>query len=805
MTMRRTVLLASLLLILATSGLADHLVYNPGKVLTDADRAELATRGIVVQRALTNGRYLVVVAEARTREAIGTDGVDGLEPLTPARKILRSAIHEAAKAKPVVRVRVMFHEDVTFDDARAAVFAAGAAFEDPLAFELGVMRQIDVLVAPALIERLAMDDRVFLVAGAPLRKIATDNLNTAKLSHVPEVQAAPYDLSGKGIVASLFELAEGQATHPEFGGRLTVNTTGGTTSDKQHATHVAGTIAASGIEPAAKGMAPGVTLHQYRASGNPSQWLKLKDESLQPLGVLVDNNSWGYILGWDRDGADFVWNDLAEYFGAYDLVYTAPIDQISRERGVLFVHSAGNEATPPAMGQWTAHRHVNPETGDTITTETYCLSVNGSGTDCPVPTCTAGPQFCEKVKHLGNAPFDTIGLTASSKNSVTVGAVDSFKNITSFSGRGPAKDGRVKPDLVARGVDMLSASPTNSYVRKDGTSMSSPAVAGIAILVAEQWKRTFGSTPTPQQLKALLIAGAEDLGNTGPDYTYGYGLANAQASVDLIRDDAGQQTRIKNGSLAQAQRFETAVRVTEAQKLRVTLQWLDPEIAFLEGGDEVAAKALVNDLDLTVTDLAGNVVRAYVLNPTTMTLSATRGTNTTDNTEVVEIANATPGIYRVTVVATAINDRSPQPFTLVTNAAAAPPCVDIQETNNTAETAHGNLVTTQNVGAALCSEGDVDFYKFSVSKGGDVNVLISATGDTALRATLSNAFGSQALDVAAGQSRTVTINIPTDRLGLGGAVILKIEPAGLIGLIPSYNFTPTFGQVVPARRRTVKR
>lgn len=802
--MRRTALLASFLLFLAASAFAGHLVYTPGKVLTDADRAELAGRGIVVQRALTNGRYLVSVSAGRTREAIGTDALDDFEPLTPARKILRSAVHEAAKGKTIARVRVMFHDDVTFDEARAAVFGAGAAFEDPLAFELGVMRQIDVLVAPALLENLAMDDRVLVIAAAPLRKIASDNLNSAKLSRVPEVQAAPYDLTGRGVSASLFELAEAQATHPEFGGRLTVNTTGGSTSDKQHATHVAGTIGAAGIEPGAKGMAPAVTLHQYRASNNPAQWLKVKDETLPPLGVRVDNNSWGYVLGWDKDGSDNVWNDSAVYFGAYDLVYTAPIDQISRQRGLLFVHSAGNEATPPALGPWSPHRHVDDE-GDTITTQTFCISQNGSGTDCPVPTCTAGPAFCEKTPHMGNAPFDTIGLTASGKNSVTVGAVDDLKQIAWFSGRGPAKDGRVKPDLVARGVNVLSSTPTNSYTRKDGTSMSSPAVAGMAVLLTEQWRKTFGVTPTPEQLKALLIAGADDLGNTGPDYTYGFGLANVQASVDLIVADAAQQTRIKTASLVHGGRFETALRITEPQKLRVTLQWLDPEIAFL-GGDEVAAKALVNDLDLTVTDPAGNVVRPYVLNPKTMTLSATRGTNTIDNTEIVEVANATPGVYRVSVNATAITDHSPQSFTLVTNAPAAPPCVDIQETNNTAETAHGNLVTTQNIGAALCSEGDVDFFKFSVTKGGDVSVAVTSTGDTPIRVTLSRDGASQTIDVPAGTSRTVTINIPGGTLPQGVPVLLKIEPVnGAVGLIPSYTFIPTFGQIVPARKRTVRR
>jgi hypothetical protein len=335
--------------------------------------------------------------------------------------------------------------------------------------------------------------------------------------------------------------------------------------------------------------------------------------------------------------------------------------------------------------------------------------------------------------------------------------------------------------------------------------MASPAVTGISVLVTEQWRRTFTGSPTPAQIKALLIAGAEDLGNTGPDYTFGYGMVNAKASVDLIRAEPLQQSVIKTSSVSQGQRYETSLRVTTAQKLRVVLQWLDPEIVFL-GDDDVADKALVNDLDLTVTDATGNVILPYVLNPKTMTLSATRGTNTTDNTEELEIANATPGIYRITVVGRSITDMSPQTFTVVANAAPAPVCVDLGEANNTSETAYGNLVTTQNIGAALCNNGDVDFYKFDVTKGGDVVVVVTATGDTSIRATLSRSgAAAQTVDVPAGQSRTLTFNIAGGTLAPAVPVLLKIEAAGLSGITPTYTFTPTFGQATPAKRRSVKR
>lgn len=799
--MRRSFLFAFLLLFFAVSSFAAHLVYSPGRPLTDADRAELASRGIVVQRAMTGGRYIVVVESTTTRDAITASSVDEFAPLTPEQKIHRTAIRMAAKGKPVTRLRVMFHRDVTFEEARQAVLASGATFEDPLAFELGVMQQIDVLVPAGSLEALASDDRVFVVAGTPAMKIRTDNTVSAALSHVTELHTAPYDLTGEGVNASLFELAEAQANHPEFGERLKVNTTGGSTLNRQHATHVAGTIAASGVEPQAKGMAPKVSLHQFRASGTPSQWLTTKDRTLPTLGVVVDNNSWGYVLGWDSEGSDWVWTDLAELFGAYDLILTAPIDQITRERGILFVHSAGNEARNPNLNSIGQHRHVDPDTGDTITDRWFCYSTNGSGNDCPSP-CSVGA--CEVTRHLAGAPYDTIGVTASAKNSIAVGAIDSSKGIAGFSSRGPAKDGRVKPDLVARGVNVFSASPSSTYLRKDGTSMASPAVAGMAILVTEQWRRTFGRNPTPEQLKALLIAGAEDLGNTGPDYTFGYGLANAKASVDLIRDDAGQGTHIHPGALAHGGRFDTALRITEAQNLRVTLQWLDPEIVLIEGESEVAPKALVNNLDLTVTDPAGNVVLPWLLNPDARTTAATRAVNNRDNTEVIEIANATPGIYRIAVNATAILERSPQSFTLVTNVATPGPCRDAFEVGNVSETAY-DLVPDRPASGALCSTTDIDFYRFTMTKGTTLSVTVQATGDTGIRATVlvDGTSGGGPVDTPAGQTSTLTAFVELIRPGTPTNVVVKIEPMpNAQGIVPTYTITPKFGITVLPRRRT---
>src|SRR4030067_2442520 len=81
-----------------------------------------------------------------------------------------------------------------------------------------------------------------------------------------------------------------------------------------------------------------------------------------------------------------------------------------------------------------------------------------------------------------------------------------------------------------------------------GTSMAVPAVSGAAALILEDYRSLHGGTdPLPSTVKALLVHGAQDLGNTGPDFSYGYGKINVKNTIDLLRlgsvteDEVGHQ------------------------------------------------------------------------------------------------------------------------------------------------------------------------------------------------------------------------------------------------------------------------
>ena len=103
--------------------------------------------------------------------------------------------------------------------------------------------------------------------------------------------------------------------------------------------------------------------------------------------------------------------------------------------------------------------------------------------------------------------------------------------LASFSSRGPTLDGRIKPDVVAPGVSVTSAAAntTNGYAIYSGTSMATPFVVGVSLLM-----RDANPSLTPQQIKDAITSTAEDWGPAGPDGDYGAGRLDAYAALRSV-------------------------------------------------------------------------------------------------------------------------------------------------------------------------------------------------------------------------------------------------------------------------------
>ena len=787
-----------------------HVVIEPQHVLSDDEKRDLAQKGLAVGQVLGGGRYIARLA-ADAIDLESDPRLRSIEELTIERKVQRSAWREAARSSATGRFNVLFHEDISFEDARRAIESVGGSLQAGLAIDFELPRRLEAHVPSTALEALAADDRVLTIYGPNNLRPVSDNVTSANVHNVTPLHSGPYNLTGNGVVLSMFELAPADAAHREFGGRVTTHFTGGSSDDTEHATHVAGTMVATGLEPAAKGMAPNATLHHFSSRGS-SNWLNSKEKSLTPLNVVADNNSWGYILGWctNPNCNGWVWTGDDDLYGGY-FYLNAALDKIALSNGALMVHSAGNDGSkygpqePPFD-----HKHVDPQTGATITDKTYCYSADGTGNDCAFP-CTTGAEYCEKTRHPVNAPFLSVGVTASSKNVLTVGATDSAKFIATFSSRGPTRDGRVKPDVTARGFGTYSSIPGNLYGRKNGTSMAAPVVTAVAGLVAEQWRKSYsGASPSPQTIKTLIIAGSEDLGLAGPDWVFGHGFVNARQSVDLVIADGGTGSRVQVSNVAQGAQFEVPVTVSASGTVRATLGWADPEVILLE--DELAAKTLVNDLDIRLIAADGTVFLPYVLDGTKFDAVASTGVNTVDNLEMIEVKNAAPGNYRLIVTGTRIAASSPQRFTVVTSnaamGAAKAPCIDPTEPNSSEGEAYGLLVTGSTVMGRTCEATDADVFKFRVDRSGAVSVRVTAT-DTPLRVTLSGAGVTTATGtVPAGATQTISTTLGSGNNQLVSPPVTffaRIEAAGAIGNEASYTLTPIYNFVVPPHRRATGR
>ncbi|TQV81518.1 S8 family serine peptidase [Aliikangiella coralliicola] len=118
---------------------------------------------------------------------------------------------------------------------------------------------------------------------------------------------------------------------------------------------------------------------------------------------------------------------------------------------------------------------------------------------------------------------DAFSYPASYDAVMSVGALDSSKQIANFS----QKNSQV--ELAAPGVSVLSTLPNNQYASWNGTSMATPHVSGVAALV---WSHYTNCSAT--QIRSALNNSAEDLGSSGRDQAYGYGLVRAKAAYDYL-------------------------------------------------------------------------------------------------------------------------------------------------------------------------------------------------------------------------------------------------------------------------------
>jgi autotransporter-associated beta strand protein len=404
------------------------------------------------------------------------------------------------------------------------------------------------------------------------------------------------------------------------------------TSTSDHATHVAGTIAARGVQSAATGMAPAAHLYCFSQQQTSDVLNYGMDWPGRPQRSIVANTS----LGSFSETLSGVYTSTSASFDSalHDTPY------------YLHFYSAGNSGSA-------------------------YLTLTTSRKD---------------AKNL----FAVANLNDVSRNSS--GVRTGGGSLSSSSSRGPTRDGRIKPDIAANGASLYSPDSEDGYSRKTGTSMASPNAAGSAILLQDYFsKRLGGNLLRASTLMALIINTAEDLGTVGPDYAHGWGLMNTLEAARVIQRHADEpRTRpIREEILQQGETHTFTCQTTTTGPLRATLVWTDPPGPSRSNASQTGP-VLVNDLNLRLIAPNGGIYLPFVMpyvtgsrtyppfSPELFEVPAKTGVNFTDN-KIQVLVNAPPqGGWLVEVSHSATLTGGAQRYSLVlhglesTQAAAAP-------------------------------------------------------------------------------------------------------------------------------------
>ena len=642
-----------------------HAIVQFSDIPSDQTRAALQNAGVVLGQPLTGRAYIAKIARGIQASSPALRTIRWLGPLLPDDKIARELLQPqlAAWARRItgrVDLVVKLFPDADLDVVAALTKGLGGVV-------LGEARAASTLAVslPAGREReLAAFDAVRFIE--PMLPPGAGESDRARGHVGADIGAMPVNRpNGTGIKVGVFDATHAGSTHPDFGGRLVQGDSGAFTAGF-HATMTAGMIAGDGSQSLSqgagtanrwRGLAPAAQLLSYNftnSGGDPvTDYLNDVTEAVQNDAAHVLNNSWG-----DFGCAPFPYGSYAGRAPFLDGVVRGSLG-----RPVTIVFSAGNERD-----------------GFGANDDTSCVA------DRAVP--------------FNN--YTTINHPKAAKNVIVVGAIDSFNNaMTDYSSWGPTLDGRLKPDVVASGqhngtmaagvsrITLPFGQPPGAANQQDyraaffpttqavygwfaQTSSAAAIVSGGVALMMDAWRRSFPARagPLPSTVRALLVHNARDIDdittwyNPGPDYASGYGLVQINDTIrSLERGDASESSVPHQGEA----RFSFDVPAGAA-RVKITLAWDDPPAV------DGANPALVNDLDLVVTDPGGIRWYPWTLDPANPSANAVQDREDhLNNLEQVLVNAPAAGTWAVAVRGTSVA-QGPQAFSIVgISRAPAPP------------------------------------------------------------------------------------------------------------------------------------
>jgi subtilisin-like proprotein convertase family protein len=445
--------------------------------------------------------------------------------------------------------------------------------------------------------------------GAPIyyKTFNVDAAASTRANFLHQEGGLGLNIEGQDMTVHVWDQGLARATHQEYdgeGGEDRFSSGDGSTALDFHGAHVMGTIISSGLDPAAKGMAP-------QANGIGYDWTNDVAEATAAAanGMLLSNHSYGFAVR-DDDGVPTL---PAYFFGAYttyardwdNIMYNAPY--------YLMVASAGNDGGDNSANEAPLEGNSSYDklTGDKVAKNSMVVA-NGQ---------------------------DAIINSDGTLNSVT---------ISSSSSEGPTDDLRIKPDIMGNGTGLYSTyeSADAVYSTISGTSMASPNITGSLLLLQQHHKETYGSFMRASTLKGLALHTADDVGMVGPDASSGWGLMNTKKAAEIITKK-GIQSLISEIELTQGSTYSIVVKSDGLAPLLASISWTDMPGTANIGTANDPTPVLVNDLDIRVVK---NSETPTTFKPWKLTSATTneKEDNVVDPFERVDVENAS-GEYTITI------------------------------------------------------------------------------------------------------------------------------------------------------------
>lgn len=456
--------------------------------------------------------------------------------------------------------------------------------------------------------------------GRPLY-YTTLNAGAAKMTKADNLYSGGglgLNITGENMIIGQWDYSKPRTTHELLNGKINSYDSSQNQTISRHSTSIAGTLTGNNGDIAARGIAHGAKINAYDWTNDVSEMLAAAYNGTN--GIVVANNSYGFDPLYLQTYQFGKYNITAQSWD--NLMYLKPYLQI--------VKAAGNS------------REIDP-------------------TIVPQVSAKNGYDLLE-----GAGIAKNVLVVASAKKNVNMNSDEAF-DISTFSSYGPTDDGRIKPDICAPGENIYSSIETYdaAYGTYKGTSSAAAVVSGIITLLQQYYKSVSPSQSymLSSTVRALLAHTANDKGTIGPDYIYGWGLADAKRASSAIynniegsTNNQKKTTLIKEIKLNQGNKYTLYVVPYETtQPLSATISWTDPQGNLVNNVVDLNSPNVINDLDLKIVKINTNGTETTYYpwklgGIGNLTAAATNTTtNDVDTIERVDIPNPAKVIYKIIV------------------------------------------------------------------------------------------------------------------------------------------------------------